>query len=228
MIKYSNGQIFNKIIGKRRKFSNIQSSFSHGNRGMDLENDINLSNEYYKRNHLCLITKRPTPINVVKVDYSKGAIITNAYFEKQSTTDYNGVYCGRYIDFEAKSTMKTTSFPLSNISKHQIEHLKNVLLHVFRMAGRSSRQQGEYTLARRRNNVHRLRPYSLHDLFQQAGRLQEGRNDESGEQIYDSRQSRNVLHCTISHRHSFIVYLKPRYLAPNFVKTLLPVQLHTI
>lgn len=129
MIKYSNGQIFNKIIGKRRKFSNIQSSFSHGNRGMDLENDINLSNEYYKRNHLCLITKRPTPINVVKVDYSKGAIITNAYFEKQSTTDYNGVYCGRYIDFEAKSTMKTTSFPLSNISKHQIEHLKNVLLH---------------------------------------------------------------------------------------------------
>ena len=96
---------------------------------MNLEEDINLSNEYYKQKGLCLITKRPTPINVVKVDYSKGATITNAYFEKQSTTDYNGIYKGRYIDFEAKSTLKTTSFPLANISKHQIEHLKQVLKH---------------------------------------------------------------------------------------------------
>ena len=96
---------------------------------MNLEEDINLSNEYYRQNGLCLITKRPTPINVVKVDYTKGAIITNAYFEKQSTTDYNGVYKGRYIDFEAKSTIKTTSFPLANISKHQIEHLKQVIKH---------------------------------------------------------------------------------------------------
>ena len=129
MIKYSNGQIFNKVNKKSSKFSRKPATFSHGNRGMDLEDDINLSNDFYKQKELCLITKRPTPINVVKVDYSKGAIITNAYFEKQSTTDYNGVYKGRYIDFEAKSTLKTTSFPLANISKHQIEHLKNVLKH---------------------------------------------------------------------------------------------------
>lgn len=129
MIKYSNGQIFNKISEKPSKSSKKSTSFKHGNRGMNLEEDINLSNDYYRQNGLCLITKRPTPINVVKVDYSKGAIITNAYFEKQSTTDYNGVYKGRYIDFEAKSTIKTTSFPLANISKHQIEHLKQVLKH---------------------------------------------------------------------------------------------------
>ena len=129
MIKYSNGQNFIKKQEKPSKFSRKATSFSHGNRGMNLEEDINLSNDYYKQNDLCLITKRPTPINVVKVDYSKGAIITNAYFEKQSTTDYNGVYKGRYIDFEAKSTQKTKSFPLANISKHQIEHLKNVLKH---------------------------------------------------------------------------------------------------
>jgi recombination protein U len=104
-------------------------TFSHGNRGMNIEEDINLSNDVDRANGLCLITKRPTPINVVKVDYSKGAIITNAYFEKQSTTDYNGVYKGRYIDFEAKSTLKITSFPLANISEHQIEHLKQVLKH---------------------------------------------------------------------------------------------------
>ena len=129
MIKYSNGQNFSKKPEKSLKFSRKKSSFSHGNRGMDLEEDINLSNEFYRRSNLCLITKRPTPINVVAVDYSKGAVITNAYFEKQSTTDYNGVYQGRYIDFEAKSTLKTTSFPLANISKHQIEHLKLVQKH---------------------------------------------------------------------------------------------------
>ncbi len=129
MIKYSNGQNFTKIPSKSRKNSRKLGTFSHGSRGMNLEEDINLSNDFYRANGLCLITKRPTPINVVKVDYSKGAIITNAYFEKQSTTDYNVVYKGRYIDFEAKSTLKITSFPLANISPHQIEHLKQVLKH---------------------------------------------------------------------------------------------------
>ena len=129
MIKYSNGQNFKKKLTKSSKSSEKSVNFSHGNRGMNLEEDINISNEFYRAKGLCLITKRPTPINVVKVDYTKGAIITNAYFEKQSTTDYNGVYKGRYIDFEAKSTIKTTSFPLANISKHQIEHLKQVLKH---------------------------------------------------------------------------------------------------
>ena len=129
MIKYSNGQNFNKISSKSKKSPRKLGTFSHGNRGMNLEEDINLSNDFYRANGLCLITKRPTPINVVKVDYSKGAIITNAYFEKQSTTDYNGVYKGRYIDFEAKSTLKITSFPRANISKPQIEHLKQVLKH---------------------------------------------------------------------------------------------------
>lgn len=99
------------------------------NRGMSLENLINESNNFYYANDICLITKRPTPINVVKVDYSHGAKIVDAYFEKQSTTDYNGVYKGKYIDFEAKSTMSKTSFPLHNIYDHQINHLKKVIRH---------------------------------------------------------------------------------------------------
>ena len=57
-----------------------------GNRGMDFESGINETNLYYAEKGLCCITKRPTPINVVKVDYSKGATITQAYFETQSTT----------------------------------------------------------------------------------------------------------------------------------------------
>ena len=106
-----------------------RSLLSAANRGMSLEEDINLSNEYYRDMGIALINKRPTPINIVKVDYSKGARITDAYFEKQSTTDYNGVYKGKYIDFEAKNTKSETAFPLSNISEHQIVHLKNVIKH---------------------------------------------------------------------------------------------------
>ena len=125
MIKYPNG----KESTFKVKSKVTRKPVASGNRGMGLESDINDSNLFYKEKDLCLITKRPTPINVVKVDYSRGAIITNAYFEKQSTTDYNGVYKGRYIDFEAKSTHSKTSLPLSNIPPQQVEHLKGVIRH---------------------------------------------------------------------------------------------------
>jgi len=126
MIKYPNGEKY-VCSPKAKKKSAQEISYSSANRGMSLEEDINLSNEYYLRNGVLLITKRPTPIHVAKVDYSRKAKIVDAFFEKQSTTDYNGVYRGRYIDFEAKSTKNKSSFPLSNITSHQIEHLKHVL-----------------------------------------------------------------------------------------------------
>ena len=129
MIKYPNGQEYKKSEVSKRKKSNTEISISSANRGMDFEKNINLSNDYYREHDICVITKRPTPINVVKVDYSKGAKITHAYFEEQSTTDYNGVYKSRYIDFEAKNTKNKTSFPLNNITKHQIEHLKRIIRH---------------------------------------------------------------------------------------------------
>ncbi|MBO1913215.1 Holliday junction resolvase RecU, partial [Microvirga sp. 3-52] len=43
-----------------------------------------------------------------------------------STTDYNGVWNGHYLDFEAKETKSKTSFPLQNIHEHQMIHMKNV------------------------------------------------------------------------------------------------------
>lgn len=98
-----------------------------GNRGMDFEDEINQSNLYYLERGIAVIHKKPTPINVVKVDYTRGAIITKAYFQEPSTTDYNGIYKGHYIDFEAKSTHSKTSFPLRNIPHQQIEHLLAVL-----------------------------------------------------------------------------------------------------
>ena len=127
-MKYPNGKKYVKSSEVKAEKEH-RSLLSAANRGMSLEEDINLSNEYYRDMGIALINKRPTPINIVKVDYSKGARITDAYFEKQSTTDYNGVYKGKYIDFEAKNTKSETSFPLSNISEHQIVHLRNVIKH---------------------------------------------------------------------------------------------------
>ena len=126
-MKYPNGQDYKPLEKKEKKTT--RGILNAGNRGMSFEEDINLSNDYYNEKNICLITKRPTPINIVKVDYTQGAKITSAYFEKQSTTDYNGIYKGRYIDFEAKNTKNKTSFPLANIPMQQIEHLKRVLLH---------------------------------------------------------------------------------------------------
>ena len=126
-INYPKGVAPISPLTAKKKKAKKQSKLGFGNRGMGFEDAINITNDYYRDHDLALITKRPTPINVVKVDYTKGAMITHAYFEAQSTTDYNGVYHGHYIDFEAKSTRSKTSFPLSNIHPQQIEHLERVI-----------------------------------------------------------------------------------------------------
>ncbi len=111
------------------KSKNHSKIIDYKNRGMSLESDLNLTNDYYKRIKKAYIYKKPTPIKITKVDYPSRnkAVIKEAYFEMPSTTDYNGVYKGQYIDFEAKETNNKTSFPLTNIHAHQIEHLNNIL-----------------------------------------------------------------------------------------------------
>lgn len=108
-----------------KNFYFAKEKSSYANRGMSLESDINLANEYYKVNNIAYIYKKPTPIKLVKVDYKIG-LIKEAYFETPSTTDYNGIYNGKYVDFEAKETNSKTSFALANIHKHQIKHLIDV------------------------------------------------------------------------------------------------------
>ncbi len=114
---------------KKKTFAKNEIDYS--NRGMNLESDINNSNKYYLENDIAIIYKKPTPVKVVKVDYNKriNTKITEAYYEIPSTTDYNGIYKGKYIDFEAKETKCKTSFSLNNIHKHQIKHLIDVERH---------------------------------------------------------------------------------------------------
>lgn len=108
------------------KFGDYFNNNSYANRGMTLESDINSSNEYYIKNNIALIYKKPTPIKVVQVEYPKNKI-KEAYFNEPSTLDYTGIYNGKYLEFDAKETRSKTSFPLSNIHKHQLEHIKKVI-----------------------------------------------------------------------------------------------------
>lgn len=105
-------------------------TISHSNRGMNLETAINASNEYYLRNDIALIYKKPTPIGVVDVSYKNHKkTIEKAYFKEQSTLDYNGLYRGKYIEFDAKETVNKTAFPLSNVHEHQTLQIRNVIKH---------------------------------------------------------------------------------------------------
>jgi recombination protein U len=126
--KYPGGKIY-----KTKQESEFVQHFqpNYGNRGMTLEEDLNATNEYYREHGIAIIHKKPTPIQIVRVDYPKrsAAVIKEAYFKQASTTDYNGVYRGKYIDFEAKETRNKTSFPLQNFHEHQIQHMKQVLEH---------------------------------------------------------------------------------------------------
>lgn len=80
-----------------------------GNRGMHFEKLINLANEMYQIGRVALINKRPTPVKVIK---SKGSQVINGFYESKSTVDYDCVYKGRAIAFEAKSTENATRFDL--------------------------------------------------------------------------------------------------------------------
>ncbi len=116
---------------KNNDLNSIKSKLSHKNRGMTLESELNISNEYYRDIDKAYIYKKPTPIKITKVDYPSRdkTVIKEAFFTVPSTTDYNGLYKGKYIDFEAKETQSKTSFSLTNIHPHQIKHLENIYNH---------------------------------------------------------------------------------------------------
>lgn len=136
VIRYPNGKLYastKKDEPKQAKANTPKGTYnkeiSYSNRGKSLEDDLNETNMFYLQQKLANIHKKPVPIQIVKVDYParSAAVIREAYFRTPSTTDYNGVYNGYYIDFEAKETDSKTSFPLKNIHPHQMEHMKSVL-----------------------------------------------------------------------------------------------------
>lgn len=128
---YPNGRRYVACAAETAAKKQKEKKWSYGKRGMTLEEDINETNQYYLEQGLAVIHKKPTPVQIVDVNYPKrsAAVIKEAYFKQASTTDYNGVYKGKYIDFEAKETKLETSFPLKNFHEHQILHMKQVITH---------------------------------------------------------------------------------------------------
>ncbi len=125
LIRYPNGK---RYVHKKRTITAKHTSF--GKRGASLEEELNEANLYYRDRGIAVIHKKPTPIQVVNVRYPSRsqAVITEAYYKTPSTTDYNGIWNGYYLDFEAKETKNKTSFPLQNIHEHQVTHMQSVAL----------------------------------------------------------------------------------------------------
>ncbi|OIK17093.1 Holliday junction resolvase RecU [Bacillus sp. MUM 116] len=128
-VNYPNGKRYIPTDAAITKTTNRSKNESYSNRGMTLEEDLNITNEYYREKKIAVVHKKPTPVQIVQVDYPmrSAAVIKEAYFKQASTTDYNGVYKGKYIDFEAKETQNSSSFPLKNFHEHQIRHMEEVL-----------------------------------------------------------------------------------------------------
>ena len=90
-----------------------------GKRGQAFERLLDYTNQIYKNKGIALINKRPTPVKVIK---SKGTRVLSGFYEAKSTVDYDGVYNGRAVMFEAKTT-KQKSLPLNMIADHQAKYL---------------------------------------------------------------------------------------------------------
>lgn len=99
MVNYPHNPIRQKVTPLQKQQKHKQVDFA--NRGMSFEASINATNAYYLAKGIAVIHKKPTPIQIVKVDYPRRsrAKIVEAYFKQASTTDYSGIYKGHYIDF---------------------------------------------------------------------------------------------------------------------------------
>ena len=96
---------------------------NRGLRGSAFESLINNTNEYYRKKGLALVQKIPTPITPLKFDNER-KLITEAYFEKDSTVDYIGVVQEVPVCFDAKECA-TDTFSMQNIHEHQYRFMED-------------------------------------------------------------------------------------------------------
>jgi recombination protein U len=94
------------------------------NRGLELERILINTFNQKKYSNIALIEKSPTPIQVLKNDED---FISKAYFKRVSSLDFCGVFKGKHIEIEAKSTQNTTIFNFNNIQDHQYERMKKLI-----------------------------------------------------------------------------------------------------
>ncbi|MEH7114543.1 Holliday junction resolvase RecU [Neobacillus niacini] len=89
--------------------------------GASFEEMLKKSCEYYQYIGVALIHKIPTPWSVSYDKQSRRVI--RAHPEEKSSVDFEGVWHGRSVAFEAKSTRERKRFDLKNIQQHQLDYL---------------------------------------------------------------------------------------------------------
>lgn len=90
--------------------------------GKNLEERVKISCRYYQERGIALIHKIPTPWNV-KYDKKYNRVL-HAHPEEKSSVDFEGVWHGRSIAIECKSTRERKRFDLKNVKDHQMDYLR--------------------------------------------------------------------------------------------------------
>ena len=103
------------------------NTINYANRGMGLESDLNKTNQYYLVNNIAVIYKKPTPITIKKLIISPTKSKLKMLIFKNRLLLITMVFIGKIHRFWSKETKNENSFPLRNIHKHQLEHLKKLL-----------------------------------------------------------------------------------------------------
>ena len=121
--QFKSNNVDHRLTENKTEAERLRDSMIKRNMGMQFENDVSKSCDFYREKELADIYKRPTPIKVVKMSKTKKGMIEEAYFQEKSTTDYVGIYKGKYIDFECKETIHDT-VPYHMIREQQFRHLE--------------------------------------------------------------------------------------------------------
>ncbi len=81
-IRYPNGNPYKD--GTQFSPDAVSRPTIYGGRGMTLEEELNLSNQYYRSIDKAVVYKKPTPVQIVKVDYPRRsqAVIREAYLRR--------------------------------------------------------------------------------------------------------------------------------------------------
>lgn len=94
------------------------------NKGMQLEQLINYSNQQYQRLGISNVQKISTPWTVVR----KGKDIISAFPNGQSTLDFRGTAKGGLsISFDCKESQDERGLPLAYIKEHQVRFIEQAL-----------------------------------------------------------------------------------------------------
>ena len=89
-------------------------------KGSKLEMLIDMTNNEYRSAGVADVRKVPPPLKVGNVNGKN----VDAYLDKATWLDYNGIYKGHALIFDAKET-KVERLPLANVAEHQYQTMKS-------------------------------------------------------------------------------------------------------